>query len=155
LSLPFSPSPTPSTYAPSPVAAASPMAMRGSGPAVPYNPQQWTRGGNVSGQHVQHSQTSVPSRLQDVTGMEGTYHFLIRPCFVFYVVDWIDFLFFFSKHGTLCVCVEASVVCIAYQLRRHIPDMTTCDADCNSVDALPTPSILAWSEPERVAIFKH
>ncbi|KAB2109765.1 hypothetical protein AG0111_0g1802 [Alternaria gaisen] len=72
LSLPFSPSPAPSTYAPSPIAAASPMAMRGSGPAVPYNPQQWTRGGNVSGQHVQHSQTSVPTRLQDVTGMEAS-----------------------------------------------------------------------------------
>ncbi|CAG5140775.1 uncharacterized protein ALTATR162_LOCUS785 [Alternaria atra] len=72
LSLPFSPSPTPSTYAPSPIAPASPMAMRGSGPAVPYNPQQWTRGGNVSGQHVQHSQTSVPTRLQDVTGMEAS-----------------------------------------------------------------------------------
>ncbi|KAI4909369.1 hypothetical protein J4E90_008066 [Alternaria incomplexa] len=46
--------------------------MRGSGSAVPYNPQQWTRGGNVSGQHVQHSQTSVPTRLQDVTGMEAS-----------------------------------------------------------------------------------
>jgi hypothetical protein len=77
LSLPFSPSPTPSTYAPSPIAAASPMAMRGSSSAVPYNPQQWTRGGNVSGQHVQHSQTSVPTRMQDVTGMEGIYHFLL------------------------------------------------------------------------------
>jgi len=73
LSLPFSPSLTPSAYAPSPAVAASPMAMRGSGPNVPYNPQQWTRGGNTSGQHVQHSQTSVPTRLQDVTGMEGIY----------------------------------------------------------------------------------
>ena len=73
LSLPFSPLLTPSTYAPSPVVAASPMAMRGSGANVPYNPQQWTRGGNASGQHLQHSQTSVPTRLQDVTGMEGIY----------------------------------------------------------------------------------
>jgi hypothetical protein len=76
LSLPFSPSPTPSAYAPSSVAA-SPMAMRGSGSAAPYNPQQWTRGGNVSGQHVQHSQTSVPTRMQDVTGMEGIYYSLL------------------------------------------------------------------------------
>ncbi|XP_014552577.1 hypothetical protein COCVIDRAFT_110007 [Bipolaris victoriae FI3] len=72
LSLPFSPSLTPSTYAPSPVAAASPMAMRGSAPAAPYNPQQWSRGGSVNGQHVQHSQISVPSRLHDVTGMEAS-----------------------------------------------------------------------------------
>ncbi|CAE6995482.1 hypothetical protein CFE70_000094 [Pyrenophora teres f. teres 0-1] len=72
LSLPFSPSLTPSTYAPSPAVAASPMAMRGSGPTLPYNPQQWTRGGNASGQHIQHSQTSVPTRLQDVTGMEAS-----------------------------------------------------------------------------------
>ena len=105
LSLPFSPSPTPSTYAPSPIAPASPMAMRGSGPAVPYNPQQWTRGGNVSGQHVQHSQTSVPTRLQDVTGMEGIYHFLLRPNFVFYIVDWIDFLFLSRKIWNV-VCVS-------------------------------------------------
>ncbi|KAF1836172.1 hypothetical protein BDW02DRAFT_596703 [Decorospora gaudefroyi] len=72
LSLPFTPSPTPSTYAPSPVAAASPMAMRGSASAVPYNPQQWSRGGNVGGQHMQHSQTSVPTRMQDLTGMEAS-----------------------------------------------------------------------------------
>ncbi|RAR16500.1 hypothetical protein DDE83_000065 [Stemphylium lycopersici] len=72
LSLPFSPSPTPSAYAPSPVAAASPMAMRGSGPAAPYNPQQWSRGANVGGQHLPHSQMSGPSRLQDVTGMEAS-----------------------------------------------------------------------------------
>lgn len=111
LSLPFTPSPTPSSYAPSPSAAASPMAMRGSGPAVPYNPQQWTRGGNVSGQHVQHSQTSVPTRLQDVTGMEGIYHFLLPPPLISYVVDWIDFLFVFAKHESLCA--EA-----LYQLRK-------------------------------------
>lgn len=104
LSLPFSPSPAPSTYAPSPIAAASPMAMRGSGPAVPYNPQQWTRGGNVSGQHVQHSQTSVPTRLQDVTGMEGIYHFLLCLNFVLYVADWIDSLFSSSaKYASSCV----------------------------------------------------
>ncbi|USP81729.1 hypothetical protein yc1106_09003 [Curvularia clavata] len=72
LSLPFSPSLTPSTYAPSPVAAPSPMAMRGSGPAAPYNPQQWSRGGSVNGQHLQHSQVSAPSRLHDVTGMEAS-----------------------------------------------------------------------------------
>jgi hypothetical protein len=78
LSLPFSPSPAHSAYAPSPVAAASPMAMRGSGSAVPYNPQQWTRDRNISGQHVHHSQTSVPTRMQDVTGMEGIYHSLLQ-----------------------------------------------------------------------------
>ncbi|KAF1936149.1 hypothetical protein EJ02DRAFT_101557 [Clathrospora elynae] len=74
LSLPFSTS-SPLTYAPSPIATvASPMAMRNhvSQASVPYNPQQWTRGGNGSGLHVQQHGTSVPSRMQDVTGMEAS-----------------------------------------------------------------------------------
>ncbi|KAF2853178.1 hypothetical protein T440DRAFT_466166 [Plenodomus tracheiphilus IPT5] len=73
LSLPFSPfaaASSPSTYANSSIPP-SPMAARNQ-PSVPYNPQQWSRGGPVSGQHVQHAQTSVPSRLHDVTGMEAS-----------------------------------------------------------------------------------
>lgn len=76
LSLPFSPylSQSPATHVPSPISAspisASPMASR-TPSSVPYNPQQWSRGGPVSGQHVQHAQTSMPTRLSDVTGMEG------------------------------------------------------------------------------------
>jgi hypothetical protein len=92
LNVPYSPLPTPSTYAPSPVAVSSPMAMRGAGSAVPYNPQQWSRSGGVGGQHVQHSQTSVPTRLQDVTGMEGTYHTLLASNTLSYVVDQMHFL---------------------------------------------------------------
>lgn len=71
LSLPFSPfvASSPATYA-APSIPASPMAARNPS-SVPYNPQQWTRGGPVTGQHLQHAQTSVPSRLHDLTGMEG------------------------------------------------------------------------------------
>lgn len=128
LSLPFSPSLTPSTYAPSPVAAASPMAMRGSGPAAPYNPQQWSRGGSVNGQHLQHSQVSAPSRLHDVTGMEGTYNFsssssshtlvlcsrFHRPAFL------VSLLVRLQKHATNKRRVEhIMALCISSSLSRR------------------------------------
>ena len=101
LSLPFSPSLTPSTYAPSPVAPASPMAMRGAAPAAPYNPQQWSRGTPVGGHHVQHNQLSVPSRLHDVTGMEGTDSpFSLAPAPPPYVAESVDVLFPFSSSSS-------------------------------------------------------
>ncbi|KAF2130512.1 hypothetical protein P153DRAFT_338381 [Dothidotthia symphoricarpi CBS 119687] len=74
LSVPYSPfAPnSPSTYAPSPVPA-SPMAMRNA-PSVPYNPQQWSRNGLASGQHVPHAATQTPiapARPHNLTGMEA------------------------------------------------------------------------------------
>jgi hypothetical protein len=91
LSLPFSPyAPSPSSYAPSPVA--SPMAMRNS--SVPYNPQQWARNGPAGGAYAPHPgpQTSTASGRprSEVTGMEGT---LSRVSFQ-------------SIHGQSCIAVH-------------------------------------------------
>lgn len=124
LSLPFSPSLTPSTYAPSPVAAASPMAMRASGPAAPYNPQQWSRGGSVNGQHLQHSQVSAPSRLHDVTGMEGIHnlsssHTLV-PCSRFRRPTFLVSLLLHLQKPCNKSCVEnAMALCISSSLARR------------------------------------
>lgn len=156
LSLPFSPSLTPSTYAPSPVAAASPMAMRGSAPAAPYNPQQWSRGGSVNGQHVQHSQISVPSRLHDVTGMEGTRNFSLssllprlcsrfrRPAFLLSQVCNKS-----CVEHIMALCTPSSP---PRQSTRHIK---MGDANTTSLDALPATSIFAWSEPKHLAVTEH
>ena len=81
LSVPFSPyAPSPSSYAASPVS--SPMAMRNQA-SMPYNPQQWGRGGPIGGQYVPYlgSQPSTgTSRSHEVTGMEGNSIFLYsRP----------------------------------------------------------------------------
>jgi hypothetical protein len=71
LGVPFSPfvAASPSIYAASPLPA-SPMAMRNT-PSAPYNPQQWTRNGQVSGQHAPHP-PQMAARVHDLTGMEGT-----------------------------------------------------------------------------------
>ncbi|KAH5173603.1 hypothetical protein HBH77_209510 [Parastagonospora nodorum] len=71
LSVPYSPfvASSPSTYAPSPSATASPMAMRNT--SVPYNPQQWTRNVPVSGQYAPHTAVQAAARTHDMTGMEA------------------------------------------------------------------------------------
>lgn len=72
LSVPFSPyiASSPSLYAASP-SSASPMAMRNTSSA-PYNPQQWSRNGVVGGQYAPHP-VAQTARVQDLTGMEGTW----------------------------------------------------------------------------------
>lgn len=164
LSLPFSPSLTPSTYAPSPVAAASPMAMRGSGPAAPYNPQQWSRGGSVNGQHLQHSQVSAPSRLHDVTGMEGIHNLsssLSSDVLVLCnVVDPVDRLSLFSllhplpKHATNPVS-STPWHCTFPLHYRGAERVKACDANGTSLDAFPPTSIFAWAEPKHLAVPEH
>jgi hypothetical protein len=71
LNIPYSPfaAASPSTYAPSPLPSASPMAMRNT--SVPYNPQQWGRNGPVSGQYAPHTVAQTATRAHDMTGMEG------------------------------------------------------------------------------------
>jgi hypothetical protein len=71
LSVPYSPfvASSPSTYAPSPLPSASPMAMRNT--SVPYNPQQWGRNGPAGGQYAPHPAVQTAVRSHDVTGMEG------------------------------------------------------------------------------------
>ncbi|KAF1911270.1 hypothetical protein BDU57DRAFT_524299 [Ampelomyces quisqualis] len=66
---PFAASSPPSTYAPSPLPPASPMAMRNT--AVPYNPQQWGRNGPGTGQYAPHTAVQTAARSHDVTGMEA------------------------------------------------------------------------------------
>lgn len=76
LSLPFSPfaASSPSTYAASPLPPASPLAMRNTS-SVPYNPQQWSRGGSVNGQYAPHPLAQPATRAHDTTGMEGIQSF--------------------------------------------------------------------------------
>ena len=71
LSVPYSPyvASSPSAYAPSPLPPASPMAMRNS--SAPYNPQQWSRNGPVTGQYAPHPAVQTAARTHDITGMEG------------------------------------------------------------------------------------
>jgi hypothetical protein len=71
LSVPYSPyvASSPSTYASSPLPPASPMAMRNT--SVPYNPQQWGRSAQLSGQYAPHPTVQTASRTHDMTGMEG------------------------------------------------------------------------------------
>ncbi|KAF2830638.1 hypothetical protein CC86DRAFT_367357 [Ophiobolus disseminans] len=71
LAVPYSPyvASSPSTYAPSPLPPASPMAMRNS--SAPYNPQQWSRNGPVNGQYAPHPAVPTATRSQNVTGMEA------------------------------------------------------------------------------------
>lgn len=155
LSLPFSPSLTPSTYAPSPVAAASPMAMRGSAPAAPYNPQQWSRGGSVNGQHVQHSQISVPSRLHDVTGMEGICDFSLSSRLPRLCSRFRRPAFLLSQ---VCnkFCVEhIMALCTPSPPRQSTRRIKMSDANTASLDALPATSIFAWSEPKHLAVTEH
>ena len=155
LSLPFSPSHTPSAYAPSPVAAASPMAMRGSGPAAPYNPQQWSRGANVGGQHLQHAQISGPSRLQDVTGMEGIYLYSLVPASSFYVANLVNPFSFLSRAWNQS-CAEHDmplcILCPVSSLFQHVPGLRIRDANSISIDALTTTPILSWPEPKHLTV---
>lgn len=71
LNVPYSPyvASSPSTYAPSPLPPASPMAMRNT--SVPYNPQQWGRSAQLSGQYAPHPTVQTAARTHDMTGMEG------------------------------------------------------------------------------------
>jgi hypothetical protein len=71
LSVPYSPfvASSPSSYAPSPLPSASPMAMRNT--SVPYNPQQWGRTGPAGGQYAPHPAVQTIARTHDMTGMEG------------------------------------------------------------------------------------
>jgi hypothetical protein len=78
LNIPYSPfaASSPSTYAPSPLPPASPMAMRNT--SVPYNPQQWTRSGQVGGQYAPHTAVQAAARTHDMTGMEGNLPSLLK-----------------------------------------------------------------------------
>ncbi|KAF2678314.1 hypothetical protein K458DRAFT_348810 [Lentithecium fluviatile CBS 122367] len=71
---PYAPSPSPSSYAASPVSTQG-MAMRNV-TSVPYNPQQWGRTSASGGQYVPHAanqnQTPVATTRPDVTGMEAS-----------------------------------------------------------------------------------
>ncbi|KAH8725128.1 hypothetical protein GQ44DRAFT_707808 [Phaeosphaeriaceae sp. PMI808] len=93
LTIPYSPAPfaasSPSTYAPSPLPPASPMAMRNT--SVPYNPQQWSRNGPaVRAQYAPHAAPQTVTRSHEVTGMEGISIFIFffsSSILVFYVAS--------------------------------------------------------------------
>jgi hypothetical protein len=64
------------------------MAMRNASSA-PYNPQQWGRNGLVSGQYAPHPVVQT-ARVQDITGMEGTWHLFLNVDFTVQVQVTLD-----------------------------------------------------------------
>jgi hypothetical protein len=72
------------------------MAMRNASSA-PYNPQQWGRNGLVSGQYAPHPVVQT-ARVQDLTGMEGTWHLFLNVDFIVQVHVTLDRNNYFFQH---------------------------------------------------------